>query len=197
MSWIKETAFENASPEVRKLIDITKGQQNSIDNIIKVHSLRPHTLTGHLSLYKNALHHSANTLPLWYLETIGVYVSLLNKCEYCVAHHVEGIKKNYADANEALQIIEALEKGKPENFFSGYFLEGLHYAKILTLSASSVREDDIHKLRNVGFSDGEILEINQVCAYFNYANRTVLGLGVALDGDVLGFSPNDVVNIPV
>ena len=38
---------------------------------------------------------------------------------------------------------------------------------------------------------GEILEINQVCAYFAYANRTVLGLGVSTDGDIIGLSPNN------
>ncbi len=37
----------------------------------------------------------------------------------------------------------------------------------------------------------EILEINQVAAYFNYANRTVLGLGCSTAGDILGLSPQD------
>ena len=40
-------------------------------------------------------------------------------------------------------------------------------------------------------ADGEILEINQVCSYFAYANRTVLGLGVITKGDILGLSPNE------
>jgi hypothetical protein len=40
-----------------------------------------------------------------------------------------------------------------------------------------------------GFDDGEILEINQVAAYFSYANRTVSGLGVNIAGETLGQSP--------
>jgi uncharacterized protein YciW len=52
-------------------------------------------------------------------------------------------------------------------------------------------ENDLHILREKGFSDGEILEVNQVVAYFNYANRTVLGLGINTEGDILGLSPND------
>ena len=36
-----------------------------------------------------------------------------------------------------------------------------------------------------------ILELNQVTSYFNYANRTVLGLGVSTEGDELGLSPGD------
>jgi uncharacterized protein YciW len=49
-------------------------------------------------------------------------------------------------------------------------------------------------MRNAGFDDGQILEINQVVAYFAYANRTVLGLGINTDGDVLGLSPNNSDN---
>jgi uncharacterized protein YciW len=46
-------------------------------------------------------------------------------------------------------------------------------------------------MRAAGFDDGEILEINQVVAYFAYANRTVLGLGITTEGDVLGLSPGN------
>jgi uncharacterized protein YciW len=49
-------------------------------------------------------------------------------------------------------------------------------------------------LRNAGYNDGEILEINQVVAYFAYANRTVLGLGCSTEGDIIGLSPNDSNN---
>ena len=48
----------------------------------------------------------------------------------------------------------------------------------------------IKNLVEAGFTHGEVLEINQVSAYFNYANRTVLGLGINTEGDILGLSPN-------
>ena len=41
---------------------------------------------------------------------------------------------------------------------------------------------------------GDIREVNQVAAYFAYANRTVLGLGVTTAGEVLGLSPSDYLN---
>ena len=46
-------------------------------------------------------------------------------------------------------------------------------------------------MRREGLDDGQILEVNQVVAYFAYANRTVLGLGVATAGEELGLSPSD------
>ena len=44
--------------------------------------------------------------------------------------------------------------------------------------------------RAAGLDDQAILELNQVVAYFNYANRTVQGLGVDTAGDILGLSPD-------
>ena len=46
---------------------------------------------------------------------------------------------------------------------------------------------DVEALRKAGWDDGEILEINQIVGYFNYANRLLNGLGVTTDGDVVGY----------
>ena len=54
---------------------------------------------------------------------------------------------------------------------------------------AAVSEDEILRLRAAGLQDGEILEVNQVTAYFAYANRTVQGLGGTTGGEVLGLSP--------
>ena len=70
----------------------------------------------------------------------------------------------------------------------------LNYAKKLTLSPSAVSLNDIESMRKQGITDGEILEVNQVTAYFCYANRTVLGLGINTDGDLIGLSPNNSDN---
>ena len=64
------------------------------------------------------------------------------------------------------------------------------YARALTNDPGGMQEEIVHRMRDVGWDDGEILEINQVSAYFNYANRTVLGLGCSTKGDILGLSPN-------
>ena len=48
-------------------------------------------------------------------------------------------------------------------------------------------EADIVALLAAGADDGEILEVNQVCAYFNYSNRLLNGLGVTTQGDIIGY----------
>ena len=192
MSWIKTIAYESSSGRLRKLYDRVKGPDNNVDNIMMLHSLRPHTMEGHMAIYKYVLHHSSNTLPKWFLETLGVWVSALNGCDYCVDHHFEGLKRLLNNEAKAQTLKEAITKGDIEaNELDTKQKLALHYARLLTQHPPQVTEDKVLKLREAGFSDGEILEINQVVAYFGYANRTVLGLGCSTTGDIIGLSPNN------
>lgn len=189
MAWIKTVAYENARGRLKKLYNRIKGPGNNVDNIMIAHSLRPHSLEGHMTLYKNILHHSANEMPKWKLEAIGVYVSNLNNCRYCRDHHLEGMRALLGDADKANLIMAALDSDRPEQAFGGKDLEMMKYARKLTLKPAEVEERNIERMRATGLTDGEILEINQVVSYFCYANRTVLGLGVTSEGDILGLSP--------
>lgn len=191
MTWIDTVSYEDSDGELRKLYDRIKGPGNNVDNIMLAHSLRPHSMQGHMTLYKYVLHHPRNTLPTAYLEAIGVYVSSLNKCEYCVEHHVVGMARLIGDSERSDAIRCALESRQPEDVFQGAELAGLQYASKLTLAADDITEQDIEALRESGLDDGQILEVNQVTAYFGYANRTVLGLGINTAGDIVGLSPGD------
>jgi uncharacterized peroxidase-related enzyme len=191
MFWIKNIAYTEADTALKRIFDRVKGPKGQIDNILMAHSLRPHTLTGHMALYKNVLHHANNSLPKWYLETIGVYVSFINHCDYCIEHHFAGLKRLWDNDKKSEAFYFALTNGSLDDFFEKKWVKGLQYAKILTLDPKSLAKNNIDELKRMGFSDGEILEINQVVSYFNYANRTVLGLGVHSEGDILGLSPGD------
>jgi len=50
------------------------------DNVMRVHSLRPATMTAHLRLYKSTLHNPSFTLPFVFLEAVYAMVSHLNGC---------------------------------------------------------------------------------------------------------------------
>ncbi|NNE21475.1 MAG: alkylhydroperoxidase, partial [Rhizobiales bacterium] len=122
------------------------------------------------------------------------YVSLINKCDYCVEHHFSGLTRLVGDAGRADEMRRALEAGTPAAAFDDRQAAGLDYAQTLTRDPARLTSKHIDALRTADFDDGEILEINQVTAYFNYANRTVLGLGISTDGDILGLSPGNSAN---
>lgn len=191
MTWIATVAYADAKGRLKTLYDRIKAPGGIIDNIMMAHSLRPHSLEGHMYLYKYVLHHSGNHLPKWFLEALGVYVSHLNGCEYCFEHHFAGMARLMDHDPRSDEIRTALAADRPEDAFEGEELVAMHYAKALTRDPAAVQEDHLVAMRSAGFDDGQILEINQVVSYFAYANRTVLGLGVSTDGDILGLSPGD------
>lgn len=58
----------------------------------------------------------------------------------------------------------------------------LAYVEKLTLTPWEMVETDVVMLREAGFSDAAILDINQVTSYYAYVNRLADGLGVELEG---------------
>lgn len=194
MTWIATVAYEDADARLRPLYDRIKGPDGRIDNIMMAHSLRPHTMEGHMALYKSVLHHARNATPKWFLETLGVRVSQLNRCDYCVAHHSAGLHRllDRARADAILAALEADQTGAP--VFDAREAAALDYAVALTATPPAAAEDHVAAMRAAGWDDAGILEVNQVVAYFAYANRTVIGLGCSTEGEALGLSPNNADN---
>lgn len=190
MAYITMIGPDAAEGKLKKLYTLVSGPGGQVDHVLQVHSLRPHTLSGHMELYKSVLHHHGNTLPEWFLEAIGVFVSRLNACEYCDRHHTEGLRKLLIESDSDFSAVDAaLREANPGEPFDAMQQAVLAYVEKLTRLPGSIERSDISALRAVGLDDGEILEINQVASYFGYANRTVSGLGVSIDGENLGLSP--------
>ncbi|MCZ6619319.1 MAG: peroxidase-related enzyme [Gammaproteobacteria bacterium] len=194
MTWIDTISYGAATGHLSRLYDRIKGPADNVDNIMLAHSLRPHTLEGHMSLYKQVLHHPRNEVAVWFLEVLGVYTSLLNRCDYCIEHHYQGLRRILNDDRRSWDIRVSLVAESWSTVFEKPECAALSYARKLTVQPAEVSEGDVDLLRASGWSDGEILEINQVVAYFNYANRTVLGLGVESGGDILGLSPGNEID---
>lgn len=191
MTWIATVAYEEAKGRLKTLYDRVKGPDNNVDNIMMAHSLRPHSMEGHMHIYKYVLHHTGNKTPKWFLEAIGTYVSGMNGCRYCFDHHSAGMKRLMQDDARADAIRAALDAGRPRDVFEGADLAAMRYAEALTRDPATMREDLVIAMRDAGMDDGRILEVNQVVSYFAYANRMVLGLGINTDGDIIGLSPGE------
>ena len=192
MAWIRTIPFEAATGKLRALYDRVTGPGNNVDNIMMMHALRPHSMEGHMAIYKAVLHHRDNKVPKWFLETLGVWVSSLNACTYCVEHHFAGLKRLLRDDGKADAIRAALTaRDIPAVPLGARHHAALRYAERLSNAPQDMAQMDVEALRMAGWTDGEILEINQVTAYFAYANRTVLGLGCSTEGDIIGLSPGN------
>ena len=186
---------DDANDALKAAFEFARTPHGTIDNVMRVHSLRPSTMNGHVVLYRACLHDAANAIPMWFQEVISSYVSTLNKCPYSYENHWSNARHLIGDDTRADVVETALQAHTPETAFKGSELAALRYAEKLTCGPDTMAEEDVVELRDAGWDDGEILEINQIICYFNYANRLLNGLGVTTSGDVVGYykktSPNE------
>ncbi|MDA9122522.1 peroxidase-related enzyme [Paracoccaceae bacterium] len=186
-AWIKMISDKDADEELSEVLNLARTPHGTVDNVMRVHSLRPSTMKGHVTLYRAALHDESNTIPMWFQETISSYVSILNDCPYSYANHWKNAAHLMQDPTKAKQVEIALNAKKPKSHFIGAELVMLEYTEKLTLKPGEMVETDVIKLRENGVDDGQILELNQIIGYFNYVNRLLNGLGVTTSGDTVGF----------
>jgi uncharacterized peroxidase-related enzyme len=186
-AWIEMIADEEADQDLLDALQLARTPHGTVDNVMRVHSLRPNTMRGHVVLYRAALHDDANTLPMWLQETISSYVSILNHCPYSLANHWANARHLIDDAEKADAVEKALQARKPQDVFDGRELALLNYAEKLTLKPGEMNAADISEMRIHGCDDGQILEANQIICYFNYVNRSLNGLGVTTEKDTVGY----------
>lgn len=190
-AWIKMIPDEDAEPRLRQLLDSARTPHGTVDTVMRVHSLRPETMAGHITLYRSVLHSDDNQLPFWFLEVVASYTSILNDCTYSLTHHFTNVRNLLKDQSRSDRIFLSLKAHRPEDVFEGKELALLRYAAKLTTDVGKMVHSDFEALRLAGCDDGAILEVNQVCAYFNYSNRLLNGLGCTTDGDTIGFYKGD------
>jgi len=190
-AWIQMIQPEAAEGELRDVYAAVTSPHGTVDNVMKVHSLQPKTMLGHLQLYKSILHNLDMTLSVGFLEIVASYTSMINNCAYSLTHHFNNARHLMADDARAERVFQALERNEPAAEFSGRELALLNYSAELTRNVGGITQSEVTNAKNEGCSDQEILEVNQVVAYFNYSNRVLNGLGVTTEGDVVGYYSND------
>lgn len=186
-AWIKMIPDAEASEELLDALKLARTPHGTVDNVMRVHSLRPNTMRGHVTLYRAALHDQANTLPMWLQETISSYVSILNDCPYSLANHWANARHLIGDEARADAIGTAMHARRPADALNDSDLALLVYAEKLTLAPGAMVKADVDALFAAGLDDGQILEANQIIGYFNYVNRLLNGLGVNTSGDIVGY----------
>ena len=186
-AWIEMISDADADEDLLEVLKLARTPHGTVDNVMRVHSLRPNTMKGHVILYRAALHDDTNTIPMWFQETISSYVSILNDCPYSLANHWSNARHLIDDEDRADKVEKALHDKQPQNAFEGAELALLQYAEKLMLNPGAMVQQDVQVLKDLGVPDGEILEANQIVGYFNYVNRCLNGLGVTTDGDIVGY----------
>jgi alkylhydroperoxidase family enzyme len=81
MAWIKVIHEQEADGELRARYSELTEPRGGVDNIMKIHSLNPPSLSGHFGFYRTLMR-GRSDLTRVQREMIAVVVSALNRCRY-------------------------------------------------------------------------------------------------------------------
>jgi len=173
MPWIDTIDETDASGDLKDAYEALDAQQKKIANILRVHSLNAGAMERQMSLYTHLMF-GRSGLSRADRESIAVVVSAANNCGYCVSHHAEALSHYERDNSQLRRMVSDFQfLDMPDKK-----ARMLSYALKLTTSPSQVSDEDIQELKDVGYSDRDILDMNLIASYFNFVNRVALGLGV-------------------
>jgi len=184
MSWIDEIEVSNADGKLAAMYAELIKKRGKVSNILKVHSLNPDAMEGHLDLYMTLMFGKSGLSRLE-REAIAVVVSAANDCAYCVNHHAEALRRYIKDEEtlELLSTADGLETLEPR------LSNIVRHAEKLTSAPGAMTESDLGELRAVDLSDKDILDLTLIVSYFNFVNRIAVGLGVDFSADEMsGYS---------
>ncbi|NIA27275.1 MAG: peroxidase-related enzyme [Desulfobulbaceae bacterium] len=184
MSWIDEIEVSDAEGKLAALYAELVKKRGKVSNILKVHSLNPDAMEGHLDLYMTLMFGKSG-LSRMEREAIAVVVSATNDCAYCVNHHAEALRRYIRDDEmlESLSTADGLETLEPR------LSNIVRHAEKLTSAPGAMTESDLGELRAVALSDSDILDLTLIVSYFNFVNRIAQGLGVGFSADEMsGYS---------
>lgn len=137
-----------------------------------------------LILYHEVLMRGESPLGIGERELIAAYVSGLNSCAYCHGIHTAtaqafGIKEGLLHALlEEIDTAPVHDKIKPL----------LHYVRKLTQLPARLTSADADAVYAAGWNDRALHDAISVCALFNFMNRLVEGIGIAVGDEYLEIS---------
>jgi uncharacterized peroxidase-related enzyme len=172
IAWLHVPSEDEVPEEVRSLWQRAEEKLGFVPNVLRAWALRPEHLLK-WRRHMDELMKGASGLTEAQREMVAVVVSTTNRCFYCVTAHsgvlrtltgdpvlVDELATNYRHAE-----LEPKERAM------------LDFAVQLTEASHRCTEADLTPLREVGWTDEDIMDIAEVAAMFNLTNRLANAFG--------------------
>jgi uncharacterized peroxidase-related enzyme len=158
-----------ASPEVKEVYDgKLKGKPGSIQKAL---AHRPAMLAKFLEFYASV----GRSLDRKLYEAVYLRVSLINGCQYCTQHHIQGSKR----AGLTPEQMKALKEGDYTGFGASE-QSALRYAEKITRMPDGASDADFAELKK-HFSDEQIVDLHMLVGLANLTNRVTGPLALEVE----------------
>jgi uncharacterized peroxidase-related enzyme len=158
-----------ASAEVKEIYEgKLKGKPG---NVQKALAHRPAMLSNFLGFYASV----GRALDRKLYEAVYLRVSLINGCDYCTQHHIQGSKR----AGLTPEQMKGLVRGSYSGFAAAEQV-ALKYAEKLTRTPDGASDADFTELKK-HFSDEQIVDLHMLIGLANLTNRVTGPLGLEVE----------------
>ncbi len=175
MAWVPEVPEEQASPELKRLYEMIRKDFGFVPPFYSAQGLLPRPIEGQVAIFPAIMADGA--LPQKVKEQMAIVVSGLNTSSYCVALHMEILKKFGIERPMGRKLAVDYPHAPVEPNVQALF----RFADKLTKSPGDIVQADVDTLRAAGWNDQQIIETVLTTALFNFANRVSIGLGLMAD----------------
>jgi uncharacterized peroxidase-related enzyme len=172
-AWIAIPAADELAAEVTDEIGDVSERIGFVPNVARLLAATPSHFVGWWR-YFDELMRGPSGLTKTQREMIAVVISAESRCPYCVAAHAAALRMRtkYAELADRLAVNYRHVALDPRDRAM------LDFAVKLTTTPEACGESDIVRLRDVGYSDDDILHIVEVTAIFNYNVRLATATGL-------------------
>ena len=156
--------------EMKEYLIVCEQKLGMVPNILKTNTINKKKFDAFNNFY-NRLMQEESFLMKFEKEMIAVVVSSINRCVYCCVSHSFTLGKLINDPLTSKNILINYKTANLNNKHT----KMLDFVSKLTKSSYLIDDTDRNNLRKVKFSENHILEIIEVCAFFNMTNRIASG----------------------
>lgn len=168
---LRETAEH--SPDMRAALDYLEKEHGLVPNFVRAFSFDEAKMQPFMALY-NDIMLGESELTMLEREMIGVAVSSVNRCHYCLTSHGAAVRELSGDpllgdtlvTNYRFARLDARQRAM------------IDFAVKATEASYRIEEADRQALRDAGFSDRAIWDITAVAGLFNFTNRIASALDI-------------------
>lgn len=172
-AWIAVPAPDELPREVADEIGGVSERIGFVPNVARLLAVTPKHFVGWWT-YFDDLMRGPSGLSKTQREMIAVVISAESGCPYCEAAHAAALRlrtKDPALVDRLASNYRHVELDRPDRVM-------LDFAVKLTNRPDECGEGDLAQLRDVGFTDEDILHIVEVTAIFNYNVRLASATGL-------------------
>jgi uncharacterized peroxidase-related enzyme len=175
MSYVKLVSGDEAPPGLRKTYDAIRSEFGFLPNFMQALGRTPALLDGQMTLHAAALSDGALSARL--KEQIGLVVSGLNSSSYCIAVHMEMLRKLGVEKQFGKKLATDYENAPASDKEKVLF----RFAAKLTRRPYDFSRKDVEAVYAAGWNEQALFELVMTVAYFNYINAVSIGLGLVAD----------------